>query len=104
MANKIIAMYLRCLKGDRLRQWLRWLPWAELCYNTSFQTSLQSSPIKAVYGREPPSLRCYEQGDGRIPAVAQLFPDRNEFLAEIQEHLRVCLVVGLKLNGMGWYK
>jgi len=29
--NKIIAMYLRCLTGDRPRQWVRWLPWAEFC-------------------------------------------------------------------------
>jgi hypothetical protein len=32
----VISMYLRCLAGDRPRQWLQWLPWAEFCYNTSF--------------------------------------------------------------------
>jgi hypothetical protein len=25
VVNKIITMYLRCLTGDRLRQWLQWL-------------------------------------------------------------------------------
>jgi transposase InsO family protein len=25
-ANKVIVMYLRCLTGDRPREWLRWLP------------------------------------------------------------------------------
>lgn len=25
-SNKIIMLYLRCLTGDRPRQWLRWLP------------------------------------------------------------------------------
>jgi transposase InsO family protein len=34
--NKVITMYLRCLIGDRPRQWLKWLPWAEYCYNTTF--------------------------------------------------------------------
>lgn len=34
--NKIIGMYLRCLTGDRPRQWMCWLSWAEYCYNTSF--------------------------------------------------------------------
>jgi hypothetical protein len=33
VVNKIITMYLRCLTGDRPRQWLQWLPWAEFCYN-----------------------------------------------------------------------
>jgi transposase InsO family protein len=36
VVNKVITMYLRCLIGDRLRQWLKWLPWAEYCYNTAF--------------------------------------------------------------------
>jgi hypothetical protein len=31
--NKIVAMYLRCLTGDRPRQWLQWLLWAE--YSTT---------------------------------------------------------------------
>jgi hypothetical protein len=44
--NKIIAMYLGCLTGDCPRNWVEWLPWAELCYNTSYQQSLKSSRSK----------------------------------------------------------
>jgi len=36
VVNKTIAMYLRCITGDRPRAWLDWLPWAEFCYNTSY--------------------------------------------------------------------
>jgi hypothetical protein len=25
-ANRVILMYMRCLTGDRSREWLRWLP------------------------------------------------------------------------------
>jgi hypothetical protein len=64
--NKIIAMYLT---GDRPRQWLQWLPWAEYCCNSSFQTSLCTSPFKVVYGRDPPSLRAYSPGEARLSAV-----------------------------------
>jgi len=35
--NKIIAMYLRCLTGVCPRQWVRWLPWVEFGYNSSYQ-------------------------------------------------------------------
>jgi IS30 family transposase len=35
-ANKVITMYLRCFTGDRPRQWLCWLPWAEYIYNTAY--------------------------------------------------------------------
>jgi hypothetical protein len=35
-ANRVIVMYLRCITGDRPRQWLRWLPWAEFLFNTAY--------------------------------------------------------------------
>lgn len=66
--NKIIAMYLRYLTGDRPRQWLEWLPWAEFCYN-SYQQSIKTSPFELVYGRPLPSLRTYVAGE----AVYQLW-------------------------------
>jgi transposase InsO family protein len=86
-ANKVIVMYLRCLTGDRPRQWLRWLPWAEYLYNTAFQTALKTTPFKIVYGRDPPTIRSYEQGDSRVPAVAQSMAKRDELLADARARL-----------------
>lgn len=31
VVNKTIAMYLRCITGDRPRAWVDWLAWAEYC-------------------------------------------------------------------------
>ena len=56
VANRVLGMYLRCLVGDRPRSWLRWLPWAEYCFNTSYQTALRATPFEVFYGRPPPSL------------------------------------------------
>jgi hypothetical protein len=81
VTNKIIVMYLHCLTGDRPRQWLRLLPWAEYCLNTLFQTSLKTTPFKVVYGRDPLVLRFYTDGESRLPVVQQLLYDRDEFLA-----------------------
>jgi hypothetical protein len=47
--NRIIAVYLRRLTGDWPKSWLRWLPWAEFCYNTSYQTVLKATPFQVVY-------------------------------------------------------
>jgi hypothetical protein len=52
-ANRVIVMYLRCFTGDRPRQWLRWLPWAEYTYNTAYQSSLRETPFRVVYERDP---------------------------------------------------
>jgi hypothetical protein len=86
-ANKVIAMYLRCFTGDRPRDWLRWLPWAEYTYNTAYQSSLRDTPFHVVYGRHPPSLRSYEAGDTRVAAVAKTMAERAAFLDEVRRHL-----------------
>lgn len=62
VTNKIIVMYLRCLAGDRPRSWLQWLHWAEYCYNTSYQSSLQVTPFRVAYGRDPPAMVQYVSG------------------------------------------
>jgi hypothetical protein len=75
------------LTGDRPRDWLRWLPWAQYIFNTAFQSSLRDTPFRVVYGRDPPSLRSYEQGATRVPAVARTLEERAEFLADIRHRL-----------------
>jgi hypothetical protein len=50
VVNKVIAMYLRCVIGDRPRAWVDWLSWVEYCYNTSFHTALHATPFEVVYG------------------------------------------------------
>jgi hypothetical protein len=86
-ANRVILMYLRCLTGDRPRDWLRWLPWAEYLFNTAYQTSLKDTPFRVVYGRDPPTIRSYEPGDTRVPAVAKNMEERAEFLADMRHRL-----------------
>jgi len=87
VTNRTIVMYLRCLAGDRPRSWLQWLPWAEYCFNTSYQTSLKATPFQVIYGREPPTLLTYQPGSARVAAVDRQLRDRDEFLAEIQDRL-----------------
>jgi hypothetical protein len=86
-ANKVIVMYMRCFIGDRPRQWLRWLPWAEYVYNTAYQSALRDTPFRVVYGRDPPSIRSYEPSETRAAAVAKNMAERDEFLADVRLRL-----------------
>jgi hypothetical protein len=43
VTNHVIVVYLHCLADDRPRSWLQWMPWAEFCYNTSYQTALKAT-------------------------------------------------------------
>jgi hypothetical protein len=71
VTNKILGVYLCCLADDQPCNWLRWLPWAEYYYNTSFQTALRATPFKVVYGRDPLTLLSYEGGQSKVPTVDQ---------------------------------
>lgn len=85
--NKTIAMYLRCITGDRSRAWLDWLPWAEYCYNTSFHSALRATPFQVVYGRLPPPLLPYVPDTTTTSTVDTLLQDRDSFLHDVHECL-----------------
>jgi hypothetical protein len=84
--NRIITIYLRCLAGDRPKSWLRWLSWAEYCYNTSYQTTLHATPFEVVYGRALPTMAApFQARATRVVAVERR--DRDVFLEEIRSRL-----------------
>lgn len=51
--NRCIECYLRCMTGDYPKQWVKWLPLAELWYNTSYHSAIGMTPFEAVYGVAP---------------------------------------------------
>jgi hypothetical protein len=69
VTNRIITVYLRCLTGDRPKSWLRWLPCAKFCYNTSYQMTLKVTPIEVVYGRATPLLAPFQQDTACVATV-----------------------------------
>jgi hypothetical protein len=77
VTNKIITIYLHCLAGDRVRSWLRWLPWEEFCFNFFYQTAFHV----------PSPLFPYQSGMARVVAVEQQLCDCDEFLVEVKERL-----------------
>ena len=82
-----MGVYLRCLAGDRPRSWLHWLPWAEYCYDSSYQSALQTTPFQVVYGRPPPTLLSYKPGVAQVVALDRQLLERDVFLADIRECL-----------------
>jgi len=87
VTNRILGVYLHCLAGDRPRSWLRWLPWAEYCYNLLYQSALQTTLFQVVYGRPPPTMLSYEPGVARVVALDRQLQERDTFLADIRERL-----------------
>ena len=55
--------YLRCFCSKKPKELVKWLIWAEYWYNTTFQRALGLTPFQDVYGRKPPSLLYYGDGE-----------------------------------------
>ncbi|XP_074326722.1 uncharacterized protein LOC141664668 [Apium graveolens] len=73
---------------DRPSTWYAYLGWADFSYNTSFHCSIQMSPYKALYGREPASLPSYSESSTSIQALDELLHDRDALLRSLNENLR----------------
>jgi hypothetical protein len=86
--NQCLEMFLRCYVHETPKQWAKWLPLAELWYNTSFHSSLHCSPFKALYVVEPPpgiipTLKHYDHQD-----VSDILKERQLFSEMLREQLQ----------------
>ncbi|PKU84655.1 hypothetical protein MA16_Dca022232 [Dendrobium catenatum] len=87
VVNRSVETYLRCFAGEKPKHWVRWLPWAEYWYNTSFHKAAQVTPFKVLYGRDPPTLIQYKSHSTSVSLVEQQLSERDEILGELKKHL-----------------
>ena len=88
VVNRGIETYLRCFCGERPKEWVKWLHWAEYWYNTTFQRSLGITPFQAVYGRLPPPLVYFGDRDTPSTALDEQLKERDVTLGALKEHLK----------------
>ena len=85
--NRYLETYLHCFTGSKQKQWLKWLPWAEYWYNTSYHTATRTTPFEVVYGRAPIIVHNYEHGATAVVEVDQSLKERDEMLKLLKENL-----------------
>ncbi|GJR47391.1 retrotransposon-related protein [Tanacetum coccineum] len=79
--------YLRCMTGERPKEWVEWLPLAELWYNSNFYTSIQTIPFQAVYGQTPPIHVPYLGGLSKVDVVDRNLEAREQAIQLLKFHL-----------------
>lgn len=87
VVNRCLETYLRCMTGERPKQWSSWLPLAEYWYNTSYHSSTQTTPFEIVYGQPPPIHLPYVPGESKVQVVAKCLEDREKMLLLLKFHL-----------------
>ena len=89
VVNRGVEIYLRCFCGEKPKEWVKWIPWAEYWYNTTFQRSIGITPFQAVYGRVPPPLLYYGDRDTSNSTLDEQLKERDVALGALKEHLQV---------------
>ena len=89
VVNRGVETYLRCFCNERPKEWVKWLPWTEYWYNTTYQRAIGMSSFQVVYGRKPPALLSYVSMQSKNSTVEEMLRERDEILSALRDHLRL---------------
>lgn len=78
--NRGLEQYLRSFVADKPAKWANFLPWAELALHCVHHEGLGTSPLMALYGREPPSLIAAPPSAATPPDVAEMIRQHGELI------------------------
>jgi hypothetical protein len=73
--------------SDCPKQWRKWLPLAELWYNSNYHSSLGCSPFKALYGADPNLGAMPVDTANLSSSVTEFLAERNAQLESLKQHL-----------------
>ncbi|QLI66325.1 Transposon Tf2-12 polyprotein [Metarhizium brunneum] len=69
--NQTLEQYLRCYINHQQDDWVKWLPTAQLAYNSSISESTKQTPAYANYGFNPEVFRTQREGPQAERAMLQ---------------------------------
>ena len=88
IVNKCLESYLRCMTGEKPKDWVKWLPLAEYWYNTNFHSSTNTTPFEVVYGQPPPLHIPYVAKDSPVEAVDRTLQAREATIQLLKFNLK----------------
>nr|XP_016485794.1 PREDICTED: uncharacterized protein LOC107806194 [Nicotiana tabacum] len=79
-----VSLYMT---GQKPKEWSKWPPMEEFWYNTNFQSAINMTPFKALYGYELPLPTFELVAQSKVEAVDQMLKDRQIVNKQLKENL-----------------
>ncbi|GJU82300.1 triacylglycerol lipase 2-like protein [Tanacetum coccineum] len=83
VVNRCLGCYLRCMSGDKPKDWMKWLPLAEFWYNITSIQPLTPLHMKLYIAKHP-----LFSGDSRVETVDRTLHARQEVVNLLKFHLK----------------
>lgn len=90
--NQCLEQYLRSVTCQNPKNWSSWLPAAEWWYNTTFHTTLNTTPFQVVYGMKPKHLALQSRVHTNLQGVEEMLNERQQQWTLLKESLEVAQV------------
>lgn len=88
VVNRCLECHLRCMAGDKPKEWATWLPMAEYWYYTNFHIAIGTSPFEVVYGQKPPLYIPYVTGTRPNEDEDRSMTKREEVMQQLKFQLQ----------------
>ncbi|KAJ0907443.1 putative nucleotidyltransferase, Ribonuclease H [Helianthus annuus] len=87
VVNRCLENYLRAFVFDKPSSWERFLFLAKFSYNTSYHTSINMTPFKALYGRDVNTLHHYTPGSNPNASIDLSLTIHQQLLIALKSSL-----------------
>lgn len=85
--NQCTEIYLRCFVHNCPKRWKEWLSLAEFWSNTSYHSTLKTTPFEVLYGHKPRFFGIHNVADEAMTDVATWTRDRANMVSLLRQHL-----------------
>jgi hypothetical protein len=85
--NQCLQSYLKCFVHACPSHWKQWLTLADFWYNTSFHTSLNTTPFEVLYGQKPRHLGIDVVQSCAVPDLKMWLNERHVMVQLLQQQL-----------------
>ncbi|GKA65969.1 retrotransposable element Tf2 [Tanacetum coccineum] len=88
VVNRSLECYLRCMCRDKPKEWFNWVSLAEYWYNTSYHTTIKTTPYQVIYGQPPPDHIIYSKRDSLVDVVDRSLYARESAIDLMKFHIK----------------